>query len=82
MNKLRQYIDTDWFIILYIISMFIGNTLIFNILPCLNNLPIWLLYICLIIGGSISCIFGLLIILFVDTKLEEKRTLKKEYSKK
>lgn len=82
MSKLRKYLDTDWFIILYIVSMFVGNAFVFSLVPALNNLPTWLLYITLLFFGSVTCIIGLILILFIDTKLEERRTLKNEYKKK
>ena len=82
MRRLRQYLDTDWFIILYIVSMFIGNAFVFSLFPALNNLPMWLLYITLLFFGSATCIIGLVLILLIDTKLEERRTLKNEYKKK
>ena len=82
MSRLRKYLDTDWFIILYIVSIFIGNAFVFNLFPALNNLPMWLLYITLLSCGSVTCIIGLILILFIDTKLEERRTLKNEYKKK
>jgi hypothetical protein len=82
MSRLRKYLDTDWFIILYIVSMFVGNAFVFSLFPTLNNLPTWLLYITLLSCGSVTCIIGLILILFIDTKLEERRTLKNEYKRK
>lgn len=82
MRRLRKYLDTDWFIILYIVSMFVGNAFVFSLFPALNNLPMWLLYITLLSCGSVTCIIGLILILFIDTKLEERRTLKNEYKRK
>lgn len=82
MSRLRKYLETDWFIILYIVSLFVGNAILFNIFPGLNDLPTWALYITLIITGTLSCFFGMLLILFIDTKLEERRTLKNEYKEK
>lgn len=82
MRRLRKYLDTDWFIILYIVSMFVGNAFVFSLFPTLNNLPTWLLYITLLSCGSVTCIIGLILILFIDTKLEERRTLKNEYKRK
>jgi hypothetical protein len=82
MSRLRKYLDTDWFIILYIVSMFVGNAFVFSLFPALNNLPMWLLYITLLSCGSVTCIIGLILILFIDTKLEERRTLKNEYKRK
>lgn len=82
MSRLRKYLDTDWFIILYIVSMFIGNAFVFSLFPALNNLPMWLLYITLLLCGSVTCIIGLILILFIDTKLEERRALKNEYKRK
>ena len=82
MRRLRKYLDTDWFIILYIVSMFVGNAFVFSLFPVLNNLPMWLLYIALLSCGSVTCIIGLILILFIDTKLDERRTLKNEYKKK
>ena len=38
MIKIRKYLGTDWFIILYIVSLFIGNAFLFGIFPELNNL--------------------------------------------
>ena len=71
MVKIRKYLDTDWFIILYIVSIFIGNTFLFGIFPELNNLPIWLVYITLFVCGSVTCFIGILLIHFIETKLEE-----------
>lgn len=82
MRRLRKYLETDWFIILYIVSVFIGNSFVFALFPALNNLPTWLLYITLLFFGSVTCIIGLILILFIDTKLDERRTLKNEYKKK
>jgi hypothetical protein len=82
MRRLRKYLDTDWFIILYIVSMFVGNAFVFSLFPALNNLPMWLLYITLLSCGSVTCIVGLILILFIDTKLDERRTLKNEYKRK
>ena len=82
MSRLRKYLDTDWFIILYIISMFVGNAFVFSLVPALNNLPMWLLYITLLLCGSVTCIIGLILILFIDTKLDERRTLRNEYKRK
>lgn len=82
MSRLRKYLDTDWFIILYIISLFGGNAILFNIFPGLNNLPTVLLYIAWLSCGSVTCIIGLILILFIDTKLEERRTLRNEYKRK
>jgi hypothetical protein len=82
MSRLRKYLDTDWFIILYIVSMFIGNAFVFSLFPALNNLPMWLLYITLLLCGSVICIIGLILILFIDTKLEERRARRNEYKRK
>ena len=82
MSRLRKYLDTDWFIILFIVSMFVGNAIVFNIVPILNDLPTWLLYIVLTLTGSIFCIFGLLLILYIDIKIDERQTLKNEYKRK
>ena len=82
MSRLRKYLDTDWFIILYIVSMFVGNAFVFSLFPTLNNLPTWLLYITLLSCGSVTCIIGLILILFIDTKLDERRTLRNEYKRK
>jgi hypothetical protein len=82
MSRLQQYLDTDWFIILYIVSMFVGNAFVFSLFPALNNLPMWLLYITLLSCGSVTCIIGLILILFIDTKLEERRALRNEYKRK
>lgn len=82
MRRLRQYLDTDWFIILYIVSMFIGNAFVFSLFPTLNNLPTVLLYIALLLCSSVTCIIGLILILVIDTKLEERRTLRNEYKRK
>lgn len=82
MSRLRKYLDTDWFIILYIISLFGSNAILFNICPGLNDLPTWALYTAIIITSVITCIFGMLLILFIDTKLEERRTLRNEYKRK
>lgn len=82
MSKLRQYLDSNWFIILYIVSMFVGNEFIFSLFPALNNLPTVLLYIALLLCGSVTCLIGLILILIIDTKLEERRTLRNEYKRK
>ena len=82
MSRLRQYLDTDWFIILYIVSLFGCNAILFNIFPGLNDLPTWALYITLIITSVLTCIFGMLLILYIDIKIDERRTLKNEYKKK
>jgi hypothetical protein len=82
MRRLRKYLDTDWFIILYIVSMFVGNAFVFSLFPALNNLPTVLLYIALLLCGSVTCLIGLILILIIDTKLEERRTLRNEYKRK
>lgn len=82
MSKLRQYLDSNWFIILYIVSMFVGNAFVFSLFPALNNLPTVLLYIALLLCGSVTCLIGLILILIIDTKLEERRTLRNEYKRK
>lgn len=80
-KKLLKYLETDWFIILFIVSMFVGNAIIFSIFPGLNNLPTWLLYIALFLGGSLFSIVGLLLILFIDIKIDNRRFLKEEYKR-
>lgn len=82
MIKIRKYLDTNWFIILYFLSVFIGNAFLFGIFPELNNLPIWLLYITLFVCGSVTCFIGILLIYFIDTKLEKKRVRKNKYKEK
>ena len=82
MSRLRKYLDTDWFIILYIISLFGGNVILFNIFPGLNDLPTWALYITLIITSVLTCFFGMLLILYIDVKIDERRTFRNEYKRK
>ncbi len=82
MRRLRQYLDTDWFIVLYIISLFGGNAILFNIFPGLNDLPTWALYTTLTITSVITCFLGMLLILIIDTKIDERRTLRNEYKRK
>lgn len=79
MSRIHKYLESDWFIILFIVSMFVGNAIIFSIFPGFNSLPTWLLYIVLLLGGSLSSIFGLLLILIIDIKIDNRRFLKKEY---
>lgn len=80
-KKLLKYLETDWFIILFIVSMFVGNAIIFSVFPGFNNLPTWLLYIVLLLGGSLFSIVGLLLILFIDIKIDNRRFLKEEYKR-
>lgn len=80
-RKLHKYLDTDWFIVLFIVSMFVGNAIIFSIFPGFNNLPTWLLYTVLLLCGSFFTVVGLLLILFIDIKIDNRRFLKEEYKR-